>query len=150
MASIKGGQKLEAALNRIASELKRKAVLRVGFLEGATYPDGTPVALVAAVQNWGAPSRGIPPRPFFTNAVEKHKDEWPRALRLILKATDYNLQRSLGQMGELIKGQIQASIRDTNAPPLAPATVKAKGLTKPLIATSHMLNSVSYEVRDLT
>ena len=49
-------------------------------------------------------------------------------------------------MGEGIKGQLQQSIRDTNAPPLAPATVSAKGFAKPLIDSSNMINSVDYEV----
>ena len=54
----------------------------------------------------------------------------------------------MGRMGVLIRGQLQQSIRDTNDPPLAAATVRRKGFAKPLIETSMMLNSVSYEYEE--
>jgi hypothetical protein len=41
---------------------------------------------------------------------------------------------------------LQQSIRDTNDPPLAQATIARKGFAKPLIDTSVMINSVDYEV----
>jgi len=63
-----------------------------------------------------------------------------------LKHNNYNARRSLELMGEGIAGQLRVSIRETNAPPLAPATIAAKGFAKPLIDTGHMWNSVAYEV----
>ena len=51
-------------------------------------------------------------------------------------------------MGLGIKGQLQQSIIETNAPPLAESTVARKGFEKPLVDTSHMLNSVDFEVRN--
>jgi hypothetical protein len=65
----------------------------------------------------------------------------------LAKATDYDGDRVLALMGEDIKGALQKSINDLQAPALAPSTVEAKGFGKPLIDTSHMLNSVSYEVK---
>ena len=41
----------------------------VGFLAGATYPDGTPVSLVAAVNEFGTSDGSIPERPFMRNAL---------------------------------------------------------------------------------
>lgn len=148
MATIRGGDKLDAALAAIARKLDQGGTLRVGFLENATYPDGTSVAMVAAVQNFGAPSRGIPPRPFFSNMVAEKSEGWPASLERILVGQDYDVGASLALMGEGIKGQLQQAIRDTNAPPLAPATVARKGFSKVLIDTSNMINSVDYEVDD--
>lgn len=148
MATIKGGDKLEKALADIAKRVGRGGEVRIGFLEGATYPDGTSVPLVAAVQNFGASEKGIPPRPFFSNMVKEKSPQWPAKLGKVLKANDYNVDQSLAQMGEGIKGQLQQSIRDTNSPPLAPATIARKGFEKPLVDTGHMLNSVDYEVTD--
>ena len=148
MAKIKGGEKLRRKLEDILAATKRASVVRVGFLRGATYPTkaGTTVALVAVVQDFGAPSRGIPPRPFFRNAIAKHKGEWPGELQKLLKAANYDAVKALTMMGDRMRGEVQQSIRDTNAPPLKPATIKRKGFAKPLIETSHMLNSVDFEV----
>lgn len=146
MATIKGGDKLKAALAAISRKVASGGALKVGFLEGATYPDGTSVPMVAAVQNFGAPSRGIPPRPFFTNMVSDKSPGWGPSLGRILANNDMDVGRSLALMGEGIKGQLQQSIRDTNEPPLAQSTIDRKGFDKPLVDTGHMLNSVGYEV----
>lgn len=144
MATIRGGDKFEKKLAELVAKFgSSKEVLRVGFLENATYPDGTLVAAVAAYNNFG--TRRIPPRPFFSNMVRQKSGGWPMTLANLLKTNDIN--KSLALMGEGIKGQIQQSIKDTNSPPLSAVTVKAKGFDKPLINTSHMINSVSYEVK---
>lgn len=52
-ATFSGGSALESKLREIAEKIGAPKTLRVGFLEGATYPDGTPVALVAAANEFG-------------------------------------------------------------------------------------------------
>ena len=146
MVTTKGGDNYAKALAKIADKLSNVPVLRVGFLEGATYPDGTSVALVAAVQDFGSPTNNIPPRPFFRNMVRKQKTGWPVLIKKTLLSTTYDVNRTLAIVGEVIKGQLQQSIHETNSPPLAPATIARKGSDKPLIDTGHMLNSVDYEV----
>jgi hypothetical protein len=147
MATIKGGEKFKAAMAVLAKKLNAKQTLRVGFLENATYPNGTPVALIAMIQDFGAPSRGIPPRPFFRNMVWKNEGSWPPALSKVLKSTNYDVDKSLRLMGELIAGQLRQSIIETNSPPLSPRTVARKGSSKPLVDTGHMLQSVDYDVK---
>jgi len=146
MAQVSGGDKAGPALVTIGDSLATAKTVKVGFLAGATYPDGTPVAMVAAIQDFGAPAVGIPPRPFFRNMVAKKKSEWPKAIGDLLKANDYDAYKTLEQTGAAIKGQLQDSIVSTNEPPLKPATIARKGFSKPLIASSHMINSVDYEV----
>lgn len=138
---------MEAALAKISQGVSQPALLRVGFLEGARYPDGKPVAMIAAIQDFGAPSRGIPPRPFFRNMVKAKKGEWPKAIADLLKANDYDAVKVLGITGEAIGGQLRQSIIDTNSPPLAPSTIARKGFSKPLIHTSVMINSIGHEVK---
>lgn len=125
---IKGGEKLKAALDKIAQSVTKPATLQVGFLEGATYPDGKSVAMIAAIQNFGAPSRGIPPRPFFSNMVKDKSPEWPEALGKVLVAKNYDAAAALELMGHGIKGQLQESIVDTLEPPLSPITVMLRGM----------------------
>lgn len=144
MAVLSGGDRLEAALAQMSRRVSNPGTLRVGFLEGATYPNGTSVALVAAVQNFG--SGAIPPRPFFSNMITAQAPGWAGKLGNLLKLNGYNANTALNLMGAGIKGQLQREIGRTNSPPLAPATIAAKGFDKPLIDTSHMWNSVDWEV----
>lgn len=144
--SLKGGEALTRKLKEMADKMGQGGSLRVGFLEGATYPDGTPVALVAAVNEFGRPDQNQPPRPFFRQMIAEKQGGWAKSLGTVAKATDYDIDQALGQMGEGIKGQLQASIQKMDGPPLAPSTVAAKGFDKPLVDTGHMLNSVDYEV----
>lgn len=146
MAVLNNTGKLESFLESLAGRLKRGDVVRVGFLEGSTYPDGTPTAMVAAVQNFGAPKMGIPPRPFFSNMVTTASPQWGDELAKVLKAAQYDGALALARMGERIAGQLRESINQTNAPALSPVTIARKGFAKPLIDTGHMWNSVAYEV----
>lgn len=143
---LKGGQALVRRLEDMAKKLGDGGSLRVGFLEGATYPDGTPVALVAAVNEFGRPDRNQPPRPFFRPMIAEKQKDWPRALGAVAKNNDYDIDKTLGQMGEGIKGQLQESIRQLDSPVLSPVTVARKSFAKPLVDTGHMMNSVDYEV----
>lgn len=144
---FKGGDALRKYLADIAQRTGDGEVLRVGFLEGATYPDGTSVPMVAAIQNFGAPAANIPPRPFFTNMVREKSPDWGKSLGNLLKDNQYNAEAALLKMGEGIKGQLQEAITDTNSPELSEGTIKAKGFSKPLIDTGHMQNSVDYDVK---
>ncbi len=148
MARLRGGDKLEAYLRDVARKVSKPGKARIGFLESATYPDGTPVAQIAAIQNFGSPAQGIPPRPFFTNMIREHEGEWPEQIGKVLKAVDMDAPKALEQMGQLIAGELRESIVDTNAPPLSPITIARKGSSKPLVDSGVMLQSVDSEVEE--
>ena len=151
--NLSGGDKLKARLEAIAKTLDKSATLRVGFLEGRTYPAGADttkapinVATVAAIQEFGAPKNNIPPRPFFRSMIAEKSNNWGDELGKILIHNNYDAKMSLGQMGAHVAGQLRQSIKDTNSPALAPATVAKKGFDKPLIDTGVLFNSVDSEV----
>lgn len=137
-------ERLRKKLMSIAKDMGEGSV-SVGFLEGSTYPDGTPVAAVAFWNEFGT-ERGIPPRPFFRNMISKESPGWPKRIAAVAKATNYDGKKVLGMMGEDIKGALVESIIDLTDPPLSEKTIKRKGFDKPLVDTSHMKNSVDYEV----
>lgn len=132
-------------MREIARRFDAAGTLRVGFLENAKYPDGTSVAMVAAVNNFGAPSRGIPPRPFFSDMVAEKSDSWPDAIGALLEA-GHDPDTALALAGEGIAGQLRDSIVNGEYAPLAESTIERKGFDKPLVDTSHMLNSIGFEV----
>ena len=145
---IEGGDKLAVALAKLATKVKRAGTLEVGFMEGATYPDGTSVALVAAVNEFGRPAKGQPPRPFFRGMVARGEGRWGGELGKLLTAADYDAPRALAIMGEQLEGELKQSIADLTSPALAPSTVAAKGFDKPLVDTGHMLNSATHRVKE--
>lgn len=142
--ALKGGDNFRARVN---GWTLRPGSLKVGFLEGATYPDGTSVPLVAAVNEFGRPDIGQPPRPYFRNAIRKNSAKWAKAGGAILKSTNGNVEKTLMLLGEGIKGDIVQSINDLVSPPLKQSTIDRKGFSKPLIDTSVMINSVDYVVK---
>jgi len=128
VSTIKGGDKLAGALRAIAQKLKKASTLRVGFLENAVYPNGTPVAMVAAVNNFGAPRASIPKRPFFSDMVASKSNGWPKIIGAALAANDMDGERALAITGEHIKGELQESIINTMSPALSPITIMLRGM----------------------
>lgn len=146
VAAFTGVSGLEQKLREIAEKVGKANSVRVGFLEGATYPDGTPVPLVAALNNYG--TENSPPRPFFSNMVSENKGDWPQVLANVAKAADYDAELTLGRMGEVIGGQLLDAIADFTTPVLADSTIARKGFAKPLVDKGVMQNSASYQVDD--
>lgn len=122
VSGVSGGDKLETILAGIAAKTQGSPVVRVGFLEGKTYPDGTSVAMVAAIQEYGAPSRGIPPRSFFRVLIAARKTEWGKIAAKLLVDNKYDVEKTLTMMGDGIKSQLQQQIIDTNSPALSEVT----------------------------
>lgn len=131
------------ALEAIAKRMGGGQVA-VGFMEGSTYADGTPVAAVAYWNEYGKTDQ--PARPFFRNMIEAESPTWPGKMAAAAKATNYDGDKVLALMGEDIKGALQQSINDFTTPAIKESTAAAKGFDKPLIDSSHMLNSVAIEV----
>lgn len=150
MAAIKGGDKLEKYLRETARKVSRPGTLRVGFLEGATYPDGTSVAMVAAIQNFGTPARGIPPRPFFTDMVRRYRGTWPSDLGKLLKANDMDASKALKIEGQVIAGELQQQIVETMSPSLSPTTLMLRKMRKDnpdLVVTAATVGEAHARVR---
>jgi hypothetical protein len=114
-------------VNRKLQEIVRKmggGSVQVGFLEGATYPDGTPVAAVAFWNEFGHggpfPS---PARPFFRGMIAKESPGWAVKMGAMAKATNYDGPKVLALMGEDIAGALRESIGDLTEPELSPTTL---------------------------
>ena len=145
VAEIFGGDKLKAALDKIAANLSNGAEVEVGFMSSASapYPDGTSVAAVAAFNEFG--TAHSPPRPFFRNAIVKNSGKWPKNVATALKDNDYDPVAALDAVGAEIEDEIRLEIRSNTPPPNAPSTVAAKGFSRTLIDTSILLNSVTHK-----
>jgi hypothetical protein len=127
------------------------------------------VAQIASFHEFG---QGVPQRSFFRPTMDANRDKYfalqERICRLILDRK-INLQKGLSLVGLKVVVDIKQAITDLTDPPLAESTIRRKadkgGLkgTKrekymapksaggnagdPLVDTSHMRQSVTYDVR---
>lgn len=123
--------------------------LVVGFLSTATYPDGTRVAAVAAYNEYGTAK--IPARPFMQTTVKMRKKKWAQWVAKKMKKGRMDADSTIKvmkQLGIIIQGDLQHTIRSYKFTPLAPSTVAGKGFEKTLIDTGTMLKSIDWELRD--
>jgi hypothetical protein len=139
---VSAADKVAARLAEIARSMSGS--VEVGFLENATYPDGTPVAAVANWNEFGTST--IPARPFFRNMIAAESPSWPGKMSKLAIATGNDGPKILALMGEDIEGALKQSINDFSDPGNADSTIARKGFDKPLIESSHMVNSTDYRV----
>ena len=151
-ASYVGSSILATAIRDIQSKK-----LRVGWFETARYQDGTPVAYVAAIQEFG--HGAIPPRPFMRPTIEAQRQAWRETLRKGAKqvlSERLTFEQMLTAFGMAAAGQVAESIKAVTAPPLSPRTLAARQVkkktpgvsAKPLIDTALMFQSVTAQVSD--
>ena len=162
---VKGnGAKLKAALRKIAE--CGKVSLDVGFFEDAKYPDGTSVAYVAYLNEYGGHN---PARPFMKQTAKKRMKSWAEGVGKNVKKTGVtpaSVKRAFEMAGQVAVGDVKRTIKDWPPGGNKDSTVAAKrrrmrGGTydepkgnlvaiKPetvLIDTGKMISSVAYEVK---
>lgn len=147
--------KISDFLNSIEKQLSSKQV-KAGFIDGATYPDGTSVAMVAATDEFGNPSNNQPPRPFFRNAISEKSGDWAETVSRGIRA-GIDTTQVLEVVGAQIKGDIQESIATLMEPKLSDVTLHIRKTRKvlpnqsdkPLVDTKEMIGDVTYEVGEI-
>lgn len=137
----------------------QRAKLQVGWFDTARYEDGTPVAYVATIQEFGSAAQRIPPRPFMRPTIEQQRNAWRESIaagmRTVLEGKRTALE-VLGRVGMLAAGNVGETIASITTPPLKQSTLDARqrkkvtpGVsTKPLVDTGLMIQSVDYKVSE--
>lgn len=133
---------LSAALSKYKD---MNASVRVGVLENATYPDGTPVAMVAFWNEYG--TRTSPVRAFFRTTVSENKKNWVLSVQNLMKIHN-DPKQVMGLIGVHMQEQIVQSINTWSDPPNSAYTIAKKGSSKPLIETGVLMRSIKSEVGD--
>jgi len=147
---------IPASFTQTMTDMRRMRV-EVGFFPEATYPDGTPVAYVAAVHEFGYPQGNIPARSFFRPTVAEKRVNWGRqfagAMAGALKG-QVRFADALEQIGGMAAGDVGKTISSVMSPPLKPATLAARqsrkktpGVSnKPLVDTGQLIQAVTHKV----
>ncbi|CAH0447401.1 hypothetical protein LMG10661_03467 [Ralstonia syzygii subsp. syzygii] len=163
MAKVKrspgpGGARLQQAVQGIGGK-----VGKVGWFESSKYPDGTPVAYVAAIHEHGVPEKGIPMRPTMRPTADEQRAQWARLAQAGYTAVFRGAATPADVMEEVsakAAGDVRKAISQIRTPPLKVATVKARlrgkkqgkvvSLTaaKPLVDSDVLLNTLTHIVED--
>lgn len=88
--------------------------------------DGTPVALIASVHEYGAPSRNIPARPYLRPTFEAHHDRYAKLIRGAIIATvakGGDLGALLRLVGEQAQKDVLKRLRSNIPPALSARTI---------------------------
>jgi len=153
---------IDRGWNRIIREVRKadNSYTKVGLPQEGEVKEGTKtgsgnepiiqmseLVTVGAVQEFGAPKKNIPARPFIRTTYDENREKINNlVLNEYEKIVDgsSNVKRSLGLIGEWLKAKTQAKIRAIRTPPNAPTTIAKKGSSNPLIDTGQMVQSIQH------
>lgn len=114
----------------------------VGVAEDATYPDGTPVALVGAAHEFGVPGR-VPQRPWLTAAFDTAGNIIKRRSVQIAKAnTSSRTTAALRALASELEAHTLKTFDSLSTPALKADTVRAKGSAKLLYDSGRLRESI--------
>lgn len=140
-----------AALARLKANLHaaRNRVVSVGIPSGPTEADGTSLAMIGAVHEFGMPEKNIPERPWLHPSIIENRDKH-RALNKMnlikIMQGEMTVDEALGQLGNMAAGLAKEYVRHSSFPPLAQRTIDRKGSSTPLIDTGNMIQSITYSI----
>ncbi len=115
------------ALKKLTGDSKR--VVNVGVGPGKREPDGTPLAMIGAVQEFGAPELGIPERPWLRPAITDNRAEYTALNRINLVKLmkgEITYDDALGQLGAMAVGNVVKQIKTADYTPLKASTLAAR------------------------
>lgn len=117
-------QKLDLALKQL-----KGIETKVGWFPSARYETGTPVAYVAAIQEFG--HGPIPPRPFFRPTVLNEQAAWreyaAQGAKAVLNGT-ISAVAVMDALGERAQEDVKQTINQITSPPLSPITLELRAM----------------------
>lgn len=120
----------------------------LGVTIGIHAEEGSELARIAASQEFGTDT--IPERSFLRSTLDEqdgaYREATADAIRSVLDGKR-SAQTALERLGLRVVRDVQGKIRSGIDPALAPATIAAKGSSKPLVDTGRLLRSITYQVR---
>jgi hypothetical protein len=122
-----------------------KRGIKIGYPAGDTEPDGTSLALIARVHEYGSPEQGIPERPFLQSGITQNRDKLTavsKGLLVNIIQGSRDVTNALGVLGEVARTSVQQKITEGPFTPNNAATIKRKGSSRPLIDTGHLRSGI--------
>ena len=150
--SVSGGDRLGTKLRQIRERLQKNSGVLVGVPAGTgSYEDGAPIAVIAAVQEFGSADGRIPERSFLRVPLRQNSETFQAIWRAQVPKVvdgDMTMQQVMSQLGARAAAVSQEAISEGIAPENAESTKKRKGSSKPLIDTGRLRQSITFIVED--
>lgn len=150
--SVSGGDRLGTKLRQIRERLQKNSGVLVGLPSGTgSYEDGAPIAVIAAVHEFGSADAAIPERSFLRVPLRQNAEDfkavWRAQIHKVVEG-ELSMHQVMSQLGGRAVAVSQDAIADGIAPANAESTIKRKGSSKPLEDTRRLVQSITYIVED--
>ena len=102
---------------------------RVGWSAAPRYQDGTPVAYVAALNEFG--HGRTPPRPFIRPTIAEKSRQWIDMMTSLAKKVvhgDITAIQAMDALGGIAKADVQETISNVFSPALSPITIELRAM----------------------
>lgn len=146
---VSGGNKLAHKMREIEERLRKRNVY-VGVPAAAgQYEDGTSIATIAAVNEFGSADGVIPERSFLRVPLRAKQKDFAKVFRQLIPevvAGRMDMFQLLSAAGAKAVSVSQEAISAGIAPPNADSTVAAKGSSTPLVDQGTLRQSITYIV----
>ena len=155
MLKAKSGSKIKSPNDLKGHEAIKKQLamlkdmqVKIGYPsenpETASEEDGVSAASKATINNFGL---GVPKRPFMSISYYSNLGKYKKFIAKNLGNIEkMNFKTMLEQLGNMGRGDVIDTIDRGVNPPNSAAVIAKKGENRPLIDSSHMINSTTYAV----
>ena len=135
---------LDGVVVKVGVQAKDKAVRR--GKGGSIRNTDQPLAVIAAIHEFGL--GGMPQRSFLRSAYDENLPVIDKMIQRVANGAifGFGTNAALNQLGNVVQGMIQRKIVDGPFKPNAPATIKRKKSSRPLIDTGHLRQSIRYVI----
>jgi hypothetical protein len=138
-------------MQNVAAIKKLRARVGVIGAPAAEQEDGVTIADIAMFHEFGTatvPERSFIRRTFYAHAQAAMRTLCARLSKQVVEG-QVDAHRAVGLLGAWGAAQVKNTITQTDIPPpLKPATIAAKGSTKPLVDTGRLLNAISWDLTE--
>lgn len=149
---VGGGDRLAQRLRELRARYSGLSSVKVGVPQGeGAYEDGTPLAVIAAVQEFGSANGQVPERSFLRVPLRAGQDRFQQIFRQLLpqvNSGELTMFQVLSQVGAAAAATSQEAISQGIAPPNAPSTIERKGSSTPLVDTGRLRQSITYVIEE--
>lgn len=143
-------KKTNGGVKALHTRTKEPGTVDVGIIDAGQHEDSDyTVASIGFVHEFGSDDGIIPERSFIRSTTQGKKKQIIALQKKLLKKIvngEMKVDKALGLVGEFVAAEMKQKIIDLKDPPNKQATIDAKGSSNPLIASSQLKNSITYEV----
>jgi len=150
--SVSGGDRLGTRLRQIIERMQKNSGVLVGVPAGTgAYEDGAPIAVIAAVHEFGSADGNIPERSFLRVPLRQNTDLFKAMFRSQMAKVakgELTMFQAMDQIGMKAAGVSKEAIEAGLSPGNSEATKQRKGSDTPLIDTGQLWQSITHIVED--